>query len=86
MIPLLYLLPIPHNNGWGLGAMATCPMCGLPVGILIAGFKDKEELPDVANYVYKQIMAIYENWNKVINEPSIPKDFLEAWNDEREEG
>jgi len=84
MIPLLYLLPIPHNQGWALGAMAACPTCGLPVGILIAGFRDKEELPEVADYVYKQIMAIYENWGKVMAEKQtdVPDVFKDAFANE----
>jgi len=95
MIPLMHLTIVttPENNQKAVGVAFIMPP-GLPVGIKIVGFNDREELPEIADYLHEQVMYLYNNWDKVEDGISaqtdipddVPSEFLEAWDDERKEG
>ena len=82
MIPLQHLIPIETLNGnLAIGVVAADMTTGMPMVIAIAGFRDKEEIPEIAQYLYDQTMGIYNRFGK-LDKIDIPDVYKQAWNNE----
>ena len=79
MIPLNPLRILIEGNHTAVGIGFIMPP-GLPVSIGIVGFENKEELLEVANCLYQQVIYLYESWDKLGLD--IPEAFKRAFDEE----